>query len=93
MDKRTKELIAIGASIAAHCQPCLKYHLEEAARIGINEEEINLAIAIGRTIEKSALKTMDDFSKEQVELINLSKTEVQSKKINNCCCNSDSCCS
>ena len=27
MDERTKELIAIGASVGAHCQPCLTYHV------------------------------------------------------------------
>jgi alkylhydroperoxidase/carboxymuconolactone decarboxylase family protein YurZ len=28
MDERIKELIAIGASVGAHCQPCLTYHVE-----------------------------------------------------------------
>ena len=29
MDENTKELIAIGASLAAHCQPCIKFHIEK----------------------------------------------------------------
>ncbi|NIM05141.1 MAG: carboxymuconolactone decarboxylase family protein, partial [Armatimonadetes bacterium] len=44
MDKRTKELIAIGASITANCQPCLEYHVTKARENGAEEEEIKEAI-------------------------------------------------
>ncbi len=27
MDEQTKELVAIGASVAANCYPCMKHHL------------------------------------------------------------------
>jgi AhpD family alkylhydroperoxidase len=30
MNDRIRELIAIGASITANCQPCLKYHVDKA---------------------------------------------------------------
>jgi len=33
MDEKTKELIAIGASVGAHCQPCLAWH-EKARELG-----------------------------------------------------------
>jgi AhpD family alkylhydroperoxidase len=35
MDERTRELIAIGASVGAHCQPCLTYHVEKARELGM----------------------------------------------------------
>lgn len=44
MDERTKELIAIGASVGAHCQPCLTYHMEKARELGANDEDIRAAI-------------------------------------------------
>ena len=66
MDKKTKELIAIGASIASHCQPCLKYHFEQALENGASIEEIQEAISVGKTVEKGALKAMDNFAKEQM---------------------------
>jgi len=31
LDAKTRELVAIGASVVAKCQPCLSYHIEEAA--------------------------------------------------------------
>ena len=30
MDEKVKELIAVGASVGAHCQPCLTYHVVKA---------------------------------------------------------------
>ena len=33
MDEKTKELIAIGASVSAHCQPCLTYHVAKAKEL------------------------------------------------------------
>ena len=61
MDNRTQELIAIGASIAANCQPCLEYHLDKARENGAEEEEINEAIAVGRIVRKGAAGKMDRF--------------------------------
>ncbi len=29
-DTKTKEMIAMSASIAGNCKPCLKYHFKEA---------------------------------------------------------------
>ena len=34
MDEKTKELVAIGASVGTHCQPCLTWHVGEVPRIG-----------------------------------------------------------
>jgi AhpD family alkylhydroperoxidase len=38
MDEKVKELIAIGASVSAHCQPCLTYHVGKARELGVSEE-------------------------------------------------------
>lgn len=62
MDEQTKELIAIGASVGAHCQPCLTYHVEKARELGINDDEIRLAIETGHMVEKGAMSAMKKFS-------------------------------
>lgn len=89
MDEKIKELIAIGASIAGHCQPCLKYHIEQAIKLGVSLEEINTAISVGKTVEKGALKSMDDFAKEQIAIQNGTGSINTSK---NCGCVTSSCC-
>ena len=62
MDERTKELIAIGASVGAHCQPCLTYHVEKARELGIDDESIRAAIETGHMVEKGAMSAMRKFS-------------------------------
>lgn len=62
MDEKTKELIAIGASIAGHCQPCLNYHVNKAKVLGLEEAEIREAINVGQMVEKGALSAMRKFS-------------------------------
>ncbi len=61
MNTNTKELIAVGASIAAHCQPCLKYHYAKARELGLSREEIAEALAIGHQVEAGARKAIRDF--------------------------------
>lgn len=70
MDKRTEELIAIGASVGAHCQPCLEYHIKAAQELNISPEEINQAIEIGHMIEKGAMSAMRKFSKSMIDNLN-----------------------
>jgi AhpD family alkylhydroperoxidase len=62
MDERTKELIAIGASIGAHCKPCLEWHVDKARELGIDEETIREAIETGHVVEKGAMSAMRKFS-------------------------------
>lgn len=62
MDEKTRELIAIGASVCAHCQPCVTYHVGQARKIGIDEVLISEAIAVGQMVEKGAGSAMREFT-------------------------------
>ena len=63
MDERTKELIAIGASIGAHCQPCLTYHIGKAKELGIDADLIRATMDVGHMVEKGAMTAMREFAK------------------------------
>jgi AhpD family alkylhydroperoxidase len=62
MNEKTKEMIALGASVGAHCQPCLEYHVGKAREVGLTDDEIREAIAIGHMVEKGAMAAMKQFS-------------------------------
>jgi len=64
MDERTKELIAIGASVGAHCQPCLTWHVKKARELGIDDVTIRAAIETGHMVEKGAMGAMRKFTDE-----------------------------
>lgn len=59
---RVKELIAVGASIAANCQPCLEYHVGEARKSGADAQEIKDAIEVGKMVRRGAASKMDKFA-------------------------------
>ncbi len=61
MDVKTKELIAIGASVTANCKPCLEYHVAEAKENAATDEEIAEAIAVAQMVRKGAASKMDEF--------------------------------
>lgn len=67
MTESIRELIAIGASVGAHCQPCLEHHIKASVALGVSEEDIRAAIAIGHTVEKGALSAMKKFSSHIAE--------------------------
>lgn len=54
MDERMKELVAIGASAAVNCHPCLDYHLSECDRLGIGRDEAKAAVEVGLMVNKGA---------------------------------------
>jgi len=61
MENRIKDLIAVGASIAANCHPCLAYHLSKARQHKASESEIGEAIAVGKIVRTGAPRKMDQF--------------------------------
>jgi AhpD family alkylhydroperoxidase len=62
LDDRIKELIAVGASITANCQPCLQYHTSEAQKSGADEQDIMEAIDVGKMVRRGAAAKMDKFA-------------------------------
>ena len=62
LDKRIEELIAVGASVTANCQPCLQYHADKAIENGAVAQEIAEAIKVGTQVRKGAAAKMDKFS-------------------------------
>ena len=62
-DDQLKELIAVGASIGAHCQPCLTYHVSKAKELGLDAELIRVAVDVGQMVEKGSMAAMREFTK------------------------------
>jgi AhpD family alkylhydroperoxidase len=62
MEDKIKLLIAVGASVTANCQPCLKTAVTEAQSAGLDKKEIFEAIQIGRVVRKGAFGKMDKLA-------------------------------
>jgi AhpD family alkylhydroperoxidase len=62
MEDKIKLLIAVGASVTANCQPCLKTAVTQAQLAGVDKKEILEAVTIGRVVRKGAFGKMDKFA-------------------------------
>lgn len=62
MDERSKEIAAIAASVAGHCQPCLRHHLEKARTLRVPEEDIQEAINLAKIISGKGDERMLEFA-------------------------------
>ncbi len=47
LSEKTKELIAVGISVAIRCQPCIQNHVPAAVKTGNSDAEILEAISVG----------------------------------------------
>lgn len=52
------ELVAIGAAIAANCEPCFKYHYNEARKLGISREDMAKAVELADRVKRAPAKNM-----------------------------------
>jgi len=64
LDKKTKELIAIGASVSCNCHPCVKFHVDKASKLDIETQEIEEALKVGIMVRSGAADEMDKLLSE-----------------------------
>ena len=72
LDKKIKELIAVGISIVINCESCLEWHIKEAINCGASEGQIIEAIEVGIEMgggpatvsSRFALKVLEYYRKD-----------------------------
>jgi len=64
LDRRTAELVAVGASVSANCLPCVEVSVARAVRDGLDAREIAGAIEVGRRVRAGAAAKMDEHTCE-----------------------------
>ena len=62
LDRKTKELIAIGASLALNCQGCLDGHIKKALKDGATREEISETIAVTLGVAAASIVDRSDLA-------------------------------
>lgn len=67
LDRRTKELLGLVASMVLRCDDCIDYHLMQCVELGLSDEELdeamNVALVVGGSIViphlRRAVETVD----------------------------------
>jgi 4-carboxymuconolactone decarboxylase len=55
MDKLSpaeRELVAIGASVASNCIPCVTYHIAKAKKLGLSEAQVTEAVTLADKVRQ-----------------------------------------
>jgi AhpD family alkylhydroperoxidase len=68
IDRKTKELIAIAASLGFNCEGCLEGHLKKAIEYGATKEEISETIAIAMGVAAAGVVDQTDIVAEELQL-------------------------
>lgn len=58
LDAKTKRLIALGASLAAGCEPCIRRSLAVARELGATPQELRETLAIAMVVGASKVKLL-----------------------------------
>ena len=75
LDRKTKELIAIAASLATHCNGCLEGHIKKAIKYGATKDELSETIAITMGVNAAAIVDLTDQAAKALLLRNFEGTE------------------
>jgi len=68
LDRKTKELIAISASLISKCQGCLEGHIKKAIKLGATKQEISETIAIAMGVNAAAVVDLTDIAAANLHL-------------------------
>jgi AhpD family alkylhydroperoxidase len=61
-----KELVAVGASVGAGCQPCLSHHLKAGRQTGLEGEQLLAAVASAERVVAEAVVAMGDHARAKL---------------------------
>ena len=74
LDIKTKELLGLVASMVLRCDDCIKYHLEQCMKAGVNEDQMFETLAVANMVGGSiciphtrrAVEYWDDLKNEGI---------------------------
>lgn len=82
---KEKEFVALGASIASNCVPCIVYHIEKSKKAGISVELIREVIEFAKTIKEVPAKLVYSTALTRLDPENSKKCEFDKSTLP--CCN------
>jgi AhpD family alkylhydroperoxidase len=69
LPKKTKELIAVGISVATGCESCMQWHIEQAAKAGAGFREVLEAVEVGIEMGGGPATVSSRFALEVMEQV------------------------
>ena len=58
LDATTAELVAMGAAVGANCEPCFKFHYDQARRLGVAPAVMTEVVRVAQTVKDTPARSM-----------------------------------
>ncbi|HEX5364157.1 MAG TPA: arsenite efflux transporter metallochaperone ArsD [Gallionella sp.] len=75
------ELVAIGAAIACNCEPCFKYHYDQARKLGVSDLDMRYAVDLAQKVKDTPSRVMLALAERYLG----PSTSSTTGKANSCC--------
>ncbi|MEM7465502.1 MAG: carboxymuconolactone decarboxylase family protein [Pseudomonadota bacterium] len=80
---RDREMVALGAAVAANCTPCVEFHIPKAREAGISEEELSEVLALADKVRqvpaRKVLEIADRLVKQEAAVMSTPQGECADK--------------
>ena len=75
------ELVAIGAAIASNCEPCFKYHYDQARKLGVSDADMRRAVDMAQMVKDTPARAILKLAERYIGV----STPDTATKQNPCC--------
>jgi AhpD family alkylhydroperoxidase len=88
------ELVAIGAAVASNCEPCFKYHYDQARKLGVSNLDMRYAVDLAQKVKDTPAGNIQGMADRYLG----PSTPVTAAKAGSCCavapapCDKPACC-
>jgi AhpD family alkylhydroperoxidase len=56
------ELVAIGAAIASNCEPCFKFHYDQARKLGVSVADMKHAVVVAEGVKETPARKVSELA-------------------------------
>ena len=68
------ELVALGAAIASNCEPCFKFHYDQARKLGVTDADMRLAVDLAQRVKDAPARSVLDLAHRYLDKLPTSTT-------------------
>jgi AhpD family alkylhydroperoxidase len=64
--EQVAELVAIGAAIGCNCEPCFKYHYDQARKLGVSDADMRRAVDLAQMVKDTPARAILNLAERYV---------------------------
>lgn len=80
LDKKSRELIALGAAIGGNCIPCLRWHFKQCLKLAVSIDEIKEAADIAFEVKQVPIKLIHEAYDQLLDRHTESEAKITASK-------------